>query len=114
MSVQLAALIRGEGTQSTGVANGIATATVAAIAAVTHLIFGVEAHYDVSVTSIKDVTITHNGVTLTFRWDFTNGPFIYNLPVALAGADSGAVSATIAASGAGGTTGYVTLFTATK
>ncbi len=114
MSVGLAPLLRGSATQSTGVANGIATATVAAVTAVTHLALGVEAHYDVSVTVIKDVTVTYNGITLTFRWDFTNGPFVYSFPVALSGADSGAVSATIAASGAGGTTGYVTLFTAAK
>ncbi|KKN06676.1 hypothetical protein LCGC14_1074730 [marine sediment metagenome] len=116
MSVQMAALLRGTPTQSTGVANGTATATVAAIAGVQHLVFGVEANYDVGVSAIKTITIKHGGVTwVTFRWDFTNGPFVPSeFPVALKAALNEAVTAELQASGAGGTTGYVTLYTATS
>ena len=115
MSVQMASLLRGIPTQSAGVANGTATATVAAIAGVQHLVFGVEANYDVGVSAIKTVTLKHGGVTwVTFRWDFTNGPFVFNLPVALKSAQNEAVTAELQASGAGGTTGYITLYTATN
>ncbi len=115
MSVQTAPLLRGSGTQSSGVANGIATATVSAITATVHLVLGVEANYDVGVSLIKTVTLKHGGVTwVTFRWDFTNGPFVFNLPVALKSAQNEAVTAELEASGAGGTTGYITLYTATN
>ena len=115
MSVQVAPLLRGSATQSTAVDNAASTATLAATEGVKRLILGVEAQFDVGVTAIVNLTLNVAASEVkNWEWDFTNGPFIYNLPVALAGADSGAVSATVAASGAGGTTGYVTLFTATK
>ncbi len=115
MSVQTAALLRGSGTQSSGVANGTATATVSAIAAQAHLVFGVEANYDIGVSAIKTITLKHGGTTwVTFRWNFTNGPFVFNLPVVLKGAQNEAVTAELEASGAGGTTGYITLYTATN
>lgn len=44
-----------------------------------------------------------------FRWDFSNGPFYLNLATPLHGVVGNSVVATLAASGAGGTTGRVSL-----
>ncbi len=112
MSVHTAPLLRGRAVQSTGVANGTATATVAAIEGTSHIILGVEAHYDVSVTVIKAIVITQGSNVYTIRWDFNNGLFAFALPVGIKADVNQAVTATLAASGDGGTTGYVTLFVA--
>ena len=115
MSVQLAPLLRGKATQSAGNDDATGTATVAAIEATEHLVLGVEAHYDIGVSAIKTITLKHGSTTwVVFRWDFTNGPFIFNLPVALKASQNEAVTAALEASGTNGRTGYVTLFTATN
>lgn len=115
MSVTMAALLRGRVVQSAGVANGTATGTVAAIEAVTHLVFGVEAHYDVVVATIKTITVKHGTTTFqTFRWDFNNGSFSFSFPVALKAEPNEAVSVELEASGAGGTTGYASIYVAEK
>lgn len=114
MSIHTAPLLRGKPTQSSGADNATATASVSAIAEQKHLVLGVEAHYGAAVSSIKTVTIKHGSTTWqTFRWDFTNGPFFFSFPVAFLGSLNEAVSAELEASGAGGTSGYVTLYTAT-
>ena len=113
MSIGTAPLLRGAANQSSGVDNDVATATAAAVSNQTHLVLGVEAHYSAAVSGIRTVTVTYNSVSIVHRWDFSNGPFIYNYPVALKGAMGGAVTCALAASGTGGTSGYATIFTAT-
>jgi hypothetical protein len=113
MSIGTAPLLRGKATQSAAADNATATATVAAVANQKHLVLGVEAHYDAAVSTFQTVTIKHGSTTwITHRWDFSNGPFIMNYPVALLGSNNEAVSAELQASGAGGTDGYVILYTA--
>lgn len=115
MSIGTAPLLRGNVTQSSAADNATATATVAAVGNQTHLILGVEAHYSAAVSAIKTVTVKKGSTTLvTHRWDFTNGPFIYNYPVALRGDLGGAVSVEVQASGTGGTNGYGIIYTATN
>ena len=114
MSIGTAPLLRGKATQSTAADNATATATVAAIPEQKHLVLGVEAHYGAAVSAIKTVTVKHGSTAwVTHRWDFTNGPFVYNYPVALKGSQNEAVSVELEASGAGSTNGYATIFTAT-
>lgn len=112
MSIGTAPLLRGKHTQSAAADNATATATVAAVANQRHMILGVEAHFSAAVTAIVAVTVNYNSLTWTERWDFTNGPFFFNFPVGLMGAVGSTVTATLGASGTGGTNGYVTLFTA--
>ncbi|KKN06677.1 hypothetical protein LCGC14_1074740 [marine sediment metagenome] len=115
MSVLEARLLRGEVTQSSAADDDTATATVAAVDGVTHLVFGVEAHYDAAVTAIRDITIKHTSTNWqVIRWDFSNGAFITRFPVAFSGDPDEAVSATLEASGNGGDSGYVAIFTATN
>ncbi len=115
MSVQEAALLRGSPTQSAAADNATSTATVSATPATQHLVFGIEAHFDIAVTAIKDITLKHGSTTWqVFRWDFTNGPFAFAFPVALKAGTNEAVTAELQASGTGGTNGYVTLYTATN
>ncbi len=113
MSVLTAALLRGSVTESAGVANGTATATVAAIEGQTHLILGVDAYFNVGVSSRKTIVIKQGSTTVkTFDWDFTNDLFAFSFPVALSFGPNVAVSAELEASGAGGTSGFVSLWTA--
>ena len=113
MSINTRPLLGGRVVQSAAADNATATATVAAIEGVSHMVLGVEAHYDVAVTSIKAIVITAGTEVYTIRWDFTNGLFAFALPVAIRTPLSNtAVTATLAASGAGSTNGYVTLFIA--
>lgn len=112
MSIGLAPLLRGKATQSASADNAIATATAAAIANQAHLILGVEAHYDAAVSLFKTITVSYNGESIVHRWDFSNGPFIFNYPIALKGADGATVTAALEASGTGGTEGSVILYTA--
>ncbi len=105
MSVQMAPLLRGLVVQSAGADDAIATATVAAIEGVTHIVLGVQAHYDAAVTATKTITLTVGGVATVFRHDFTNGAFAYNFPVALSGDPNVAVTCALEASGTGGTEG---------
>ncbi len=105
---------RGLVTQSTGVANGIATATVAAIEGVQHIIHGVEAHYDVDTDAVKTITVKHGSTTfIVFRPDFNNGEFKWTFPNELKGDPNEAVTVALEASGAGGTTGYVSVWHST-
>jgi hypothetical protein len=114
MSVLMAPLLRGKPTQSAAADNTTATATVTAIGEQKHLVLGVEAHYSAAVAAIKSVTIKHGTTTWqTFRWDFANGPFFFAFPVAFRGDTNEAVSAELQASGNGGVSGYVTIYTAT-
>jgi hypothetical protein len=115
MSIGTAALRAGRVTESTAADNATATATVSAIPNQTHLVFGVEAQYSAAVSSIKTVTLKHGSTAWrTWRWDFSNGPFLYNLPVALRSSLNEAVSVELEASGAGGTDGYAVVWTATE
>ena len=115
MSVQLAPLLRGSVVQSSAADNTLATATVSAIDAVQHFILGVEAHFSADVSSRKTVTIKRGSTTLiVFRWDFTNYLFAFSFPVALKSDYNEAVSAELEASGSGGTSGYVSIWTATN
>ncbi len=113
MSVLEARLLRGAVTQSGAADDALATATVAAVDGVTHLVFGVEAHYDAAVTAIRDITIKHTSTNWqVIRWDFSNGAFSFSFPIAFSGDPNEAVSATLEASGNGGDKGYVAIFTA--
>jgi hypothetical protein len=114
MSISTAPLLRGQVTQSIAADNATATASVSAIAQQKHIVLGCEAHYSAAVSLIKTVTLKHGSTTWqTFRWDFTNGPFFFALPVALRGALNEAVSVELEASGTGGTSGYASIYTAT-
>lgn len=111
MAIQAQALIGGKVTQSSATANAVATVTVSAIPAQTHRMLGVSADYDVGVSSIKTITILQGSTTVVvFKWDFTNGAFHFAFPAALKGVQGGAVSATLEASGAGGTSGRISLY----
>ena len=113
MSTTMAPLLRGRPTQSSGADNATATASVSAITAQKHLVMGVEAHYSATVSAIKTVTVKHGSTTWqTFRWDFSNGPFFFSFPVAFRSDTGEAVSAELEASGTGGTSGYVTIYSA--
>ncbi len=112
MSIAVQILTSGKGTQSSAADNATATATVAAIPAQTHRMMGVHAEFDAAVTSFKAITIIQGSTTLAvFNHDFTNGEFAFAFPTPLPGVMGGAVSATLAASGSGGTSGRVMLFT---
>ena len=111
MSIQAQILVAGNVMQSTTADNATATATVAAITGATHRMLGVSADYDVAVTAIKTITIIQGSTTLiAYKWDFTNGAFHFAFPAALRGVLSGAVSATLEASGAGSTNGRISLY----
>ena len=113
MSVVTAALLRGRVVQSAAADNATATGTVAAIENVTHLILGVEAHYDAVVAAIKTVTVKHGSTTFqTFRWDFNNGGFAFSFPVALKADPNEAVRVDLEASGTGGINGYASIYVA--
>lgn len=114
MAFDSAPLLRGLVEQSAAADNTTATATVAAIDATTHLVLGVQAHYDAAVTAIKTITLTVGGVATVFRHDFTNGAFAYNFPVALSGNPDVAVTCALEASGTGGTDGQVIVWYAEK
>ena len=115
MAVDSAPLLRGLVKQSSSVDNATATATIAAIAAQTHLVLGVQAHYTAAVTAIKTITLTVDGVATVFRHDFTNGAFAYNFPVALSsGTPNVAVTCALEASGTGGTFGQAIIWYAEK
>ena len=105
------ALLAGKVTQSAAADDGTATVTVSAIEGQTHRMLGVSADYDAAVTAIKTITIIQGSTTLVvFKWDFTNGAFHFAFPAALAGVLGGAVSATLQASGTGGTDGRISLY----
>lgn len=113
MSVATAALLRGRVVQSSAGDNATATGTVAAIANVTHLILGVEAHYDAVVAAIKTIAVKHGSSTFqTFRWDFNNGSFAFSFPVALKADPNEAVTVELQASGTGGINGYASVYVA--
>ncbi len=112
MSIQAQVLIAGTPTQSAAADNAVATATVAAIAGMTHYILGVSADFDIAVSAIVTITILQGSTALVvYEWDFTNGAFHFAFPTTMKGVVGGAVSATLAASGTGGTSGRITLYT---
>ena len=112
MAANTAPLLRGRVVQSAAADDAIATATVAAIEGVTHLVLGVQAQYSLAVTAIKTITLTVGGVATVFRHDFTNGAFAYNFPVALGGDPNVAVTCALEASGTGGTNGEAVVWVA--
>lgn len=109
-------LLNGNVTQSGPVDNSTATLTIAAIQGQRHFLGGVEAHYSSAVTLIKNVVVTRtiNGaaVTMTYIWDFTRGPFLHNFPLLIHGDYNTPVTVTLTASGTGGITGQVALWSA--
>lgn len=112
MSIQAQVLIAGKPTQSAVADDAVATATVAAIPSMTHYILGVSADFDAAVSAIKAIAIIQGSTTLiTYQWDFTNGAFHFAFPTTMKGVIGGAVSATLAASGTGGTEGRISLYT---
>ncbi len=113
MSVQTAPLLRGSATQSTAVDNGTATATLAATAAVKRLVLGVEAQYNIAENNIRKLTLNVAGSEVkNWEWDFTNGPFIYQFPVALKTNVNEAVTLVFEASGSASTFGDCTIWAA--
>ena len=115
MSVETAALLRGTATQSSATDNATATATVSATEATVYLAFGVRADYDAVVAAFKTITVKHGSTTWeAFNWDFNNGPFAFNFPVALKSDPNEAVSVELEASGSSGVNGRATIYTATN
>lgn len=105
------ALLAGNVAASTDADNATATATVAATEGARHFALGVSADFSAAVSAIKTITIKRGSTTLlVVRWDFANGPAILPLPGLLHGDHNEAISAELAASGSGGTTGRVYLF----
>ena len=111
---------------STGqVAQSALTDNAAAVATVTHhssgsqqarvILCGIKSYYSLAVAALRSVTISYtdcNGTakTLIVNWDFTNGPLFYNFPIPLACQIATDATASLAASGTGGTTGSCDLF----
>ena len=112
MSVHVAPLLRGRVVQSASTDNATATATVAAIAGTSHLILGVEAHFDKDVTAVKVITVTAGSQVYVLSHNFTLGLFAFAFPVAIHADVNEAVTATLTASGTSSTDGLVTLFIA--
>ncbi len=109
MAIKDQVLIAGDATQSSAVNNATATATIPATQGVQQRVLGVSADYSATVSAYKTITITAKK-TIIFRWDFTNGPFLFALPVALPGEINTAITVALEASGTGGTTGRVTAY----
>ena len=111
---------------STGqVAQSALTDNAAAVATATHhssigqqsrlILCGIKCYYSIAVAAIKSVTITYtdcNGAAkiLIVQWDFTNGQLFYNFPIPLACSIGSDATASLGASGTGGTTGSCDLF----
>jgi hypothetical protein len=116
MSVNAEVLLNAKVTQSSAADNATATATVAAIGGMTHGILGVHADYSAApAAGFKTITLKKGTTTLlVLRHDFSTGPAFYPLPAAVWGDFGGAVSAELQASGTGGVTGRIALFTFSK
>lgn len=97
-------------------ATATATPTVTAGAKGRLILLGVTAHFSAAVAAIKDITLTYTRPgagstnTITISWDFTAGAYTLAFPAPLTCDRGTAASAALAASGAGGTVGRVTLW----
>lgn len=108
MTIQAELLLNGRAIQSSTADNAIATATAAAILGVRHFVSGIDADYSDSSPTQKTITLKVNGAAVfVWRWDFTKGPFVRNLPVPIHGDNNQAVSVELEASGTAGKTGRV-------
>ncbi len=103
--------LNGDAVQSGAVDNGLATATMTAVAGQRRFVSGVEADYSAAVAAVKTVTLKF-GTTTKFiiRWDFSKGPCIFPFPAVQKGDYAQAASIELEASGTPGTTGRVTAF----
>ena len=111
-AIQAQALLNGKPVQSATADNATATVTLAATSGTRHFIGSIEADYSASVALIKTITLKF-GTTAVFvwRWDFAKGPFARGLGFAVHGDYGEAVSVELEASGTGGVTGRVGVFT---
>jgi hypothetical protein len=100
MAAQSEVLLNGRPVQGSIATNAVATATAAAILGVRHFVTGIDADYSPAVAAIKTVTLKF-GTTVMFvwRWDFSKGPFIRNLPLPVHGDYNQAVSVELEAGG---------------
>lgn len=115
MSVQSELLLNGRAVQSDVADNATATATLAAVVGVRHAIVGIDADYSTSAPTNKTITLKFGGVAkFVWRWDFTKGPFVRNLPVPWHPDYNQAVTVELEASGTGGVTGRVGVWTADR
>ena len=116
MGVNAEVLLNAKVTQGSVADNATATATVSATGSTTHGILGVHADYSAApAAGYKTITVKKGSTTLViFRHDFALGPAFYPLPSAVWGDAGGAVSAELEASGTGGVTGRIALFTFSK
>ena len=76
---------------------------------------GIKASYSAAVALLKTITITYTdcnnaAATLVLVWDFTNGPLLWSFPLPIPCQTATDVTATLTASGTGGTTGSIDLF----
>jgi hypothetical protein len=84
-----------------GAAGALASVSVAAVDGVRHFILGIEADYSAAVASIKTVTVKINAAAVfVYRWDFSKGPFVRNLPAPWHGDYKQAVSVELEGTGA--------------
>lgn len=103
---------RSDVVQSAAADNATATATVVAPKGSRVAITGLMAHYSADVDAHKIVTVKFGTTSkMVIDWDFVNGPLFLSFPSPVNNQEVGEnVSAELAASGAGGTTGQVALF----
>lgn len=111
---------------STGeVAQSALANNAAAVATATHrssigqqgrlVLAGVKGYYSIAVAAIRNITVAYTDVngtakSLIVQWDYTNGQLFYNFPVPLGCLIGTDATATLDASGTGGTTGSCDLF----
>lgn len=94
-------------TQSAAADNATATVTLAAPTdGSRRYVCAIDADFSAAVNAIKTVTLKYDGVAqFAWRWDFSLGPFQRNVP--FAGPKDAEVSVELQASGTGGVTGRV-------
>lgn len=103
-------------TPSTAADNATATATIAAAPGQAVLAFGLHAQFSAAVAAKKILTLQYTdeagtSKTLTWELDFALGlGRDVTFPLAIRGKSGEAVVATLAASGAGGTTGTIGIY----
>lgn len=83
--------------------------------ALQYSLLGVQASFSGAVAAVRTVVVNYTDPdgtarSITFRWDFTAGDFILPFPCPLVVRAGAQATATLAASGAGGNVGTVTLW----
>lgn len=110
-------LSAGNAADSGAADNATATASLTAPAGSRCAVLGCTASFSATVSAVKAITFSipavTGTVTIVVNWNFANGPAIVPLPGPMTVVAGGTATCTLAASGAGGTTGRVAMFYST-